>query len=84
MKYLKNKHTLSLVVHKDGATTRLILYGAYRVRLCSVTLGYYYEKMRPVSASIALYKSREHAVVRSIYKDDKESKSKQNIAIDDL
>lgn len=62
-----NKRTYSLIVHKDGSSTRIVLYGTHSVRLCFFTLEYYYARIRPLATGIALYRMREHATLQALY-----------------
>lgn len=59
------------MVHQDGATTKIRLYGISKIKLCSMTLEYYYDKIRPISSGIALYRLRERVVQAAVYKDIK-------------
>lgn len=79
---IMNKRVYSLIVQKDGSSTRVVLYGTHRVRLCFVTLDYYYDKIRPYAQSVSLYMMREHSMQKSLYMyaDKKNQYSHLNVA----
>ncbi len=67
--YFTIKRMLTLVVHRDGSCSFILICGNNQLKLCFMTLDYYYMNVCDVSNRIAGYIMREQVIISSIYMD---------------
>jgi hypothetical protein len=61
------KRQLTLLIHKDGSTVKMLLHSYSRIRLCFTDLDNYYSNLDILSSNMVYYNEIMDMMINSIY-----------------